>query len=506
MQQPSRLLEPDRLILVLVGLFVLIAGTYSITTPLFEMSDELWHYPMVKTLADGNGLPIQDPENVGPWRQQGSQPPLYYAIGAGLTFWIDTSDMPDVRRENPHVDNGLITEDGNINLIVHNQEREQWPWHGTVLAVHVVRFFSILCAAVTVFMTYQIGREVFPEQRWLSLSAAAVVAFTPMFVFISAAVNNDNLAVMLATISLWIMLRIARTADERAPTLRLAIVLGFVLGLATLSKASTFGYIGLAGVTMAYAALRRKRWQTFFIEGPIIIAIIAALSGWWFWRNWTLYGDPLGLNVFVAILGERARDASLAQLWGERFSFLASYWGLFGGVNVPMWDWVYRVFNWLVPLSMIGGVAWLGLEIKRTADEGQPFDPARWFPLALTLLAILAVIAPLAGSWARNTWSSQGRLVFASIASISMWFVIGLTGWLPQRSGEVARAALVGGLAVLTILAPFAFIGPAYQPPGQIEPGSAGEAITFMPADQAAMRLGSAHVLEQGVRPGGTVR
>ncbi|MCA9938899.1 MAG: hypothetical protein KC418_09665, partial [Anaerolineales bacterium] len=63
-------------------------------------------------------LPVQDPQNVGPWKQEASQPPLYYYLGAALTFWIDTGDMPQVRWLNPHVDNGVITADGNINLAV----------------------------------------------------------------------------------------------------------------------------------------------------------------------------------------------------------------------------------------------------------------------------------------------------------------------------------------------------------------------------------------------------
>src|SRR5688572_7875113 len=95
-----------RLLLLLLAAFAIVASVYSIITPLFEMSDELWHYPMVKTLADGNGLPIQDPQNPSPWKQEGSQPPLYYYFAAASTAWINTSDVGEVLRPNPHVDNG----------------------------------------------------------------------------------------------------------------------------------------------------------------------------------------------------------------------------------------------------------------------------------------------------------------------------------------------------------------------------------------------------------------
>ena len=47
--------------LILVG-FAVLATIYSVVTPLFEASDELWHYPMVKYVADHHiGLPVQQP-------------------------------------------------------------------------------------------------------------------------------------------------------------------------------------------------------------------------------------------------------------------------------------------------------------------------------------------------------------------------------------------------------------------------------------------------------------
>lgn len=490
----------NRLIAAVMVIFALLAGTYSIVTPLFEMSDELWHYPMVKTLADGDGLPIQDPANPGPWRQEGSQPPLYYYAGAALTFWIDTSDLDEVLRPNPHVDNGVITADGNINLIVHNYAREaDWPWRGTVLAVHIVRFMSVAMSTAALYFTYLIGREVFPSKKWLAVAGAAAVGFTPMFTFISGAVNNDNLAVLLSAIGLYLMLRIIRAANEEQPTLRLAVILGITLGLSALTKASILGQFGLAGLTMAYAAFKRKRWQTFFIEGPIIIAIAVVIGGWWYWRNFQLYGDPFGLNVFIAILGQRARPATYAQLWTERFGFMQSYWGLFGGVNVPMASWIYAVLNTLFVASAGGVLIYL---VQKYRKEG--LTPERWAAATLSLLWIAGVIVPLASYWARVTWSSQGRLVFSAIMSINLWFIVGLTAWLPDRVGKWAASGIIAFMMAVTAVAPFAYIQPAYQlPPGAVV-ADTDNALAFTPpgSDSAAMMLVDYEVVSDEAQPG----
>ncbi len=170
--------------LFIVSLFIVLGTVYSVVVPPFEASDEKWHYPMVKYIADHWSLPVQEPGVETPWRQEGSQPPLYYFLGALATCWIDTSDMETIRHINPHVAPGA-TPDGNVNLVVHDPALESFPWRGTVLAVHIVRLLSVLMGAAAVYLTYLIVREVLPGQPALALGAAAVHAFTPMYVFIS---------------------------------------------------------------------------------------------------------------------------------------------------------------------------------------------------------------------------------------------------------------------------------------------------------------------------------
>ena len=43
-------------IAVIILLFMILGVVYSLATPIFEASDELWHYPVVKHIADGRGI------------------------------------------------------------------------------------------------------------------------------------------------------------------------------------------------------------------------------------------------------------------------------------------------------------------------------------------------------------------------------------------------------------------------------------------------------------------
>lgn len=504
----------------LVATFILIGSTYALITPLFEASDELWHYPMVQHLSRGGALPVQDPNNVGPWRQEASQPPLYYYLMGWATAWIDTSDMPQTRWLNPHVDNGIITPDGNINLAIHTPA-EQWPWKGTVLAVRLIRLFSVLMSAGTVFFTYLLAREFFEDEP-SRLSAAGFVAFIPMFAFISGSVNNDNLAALLSAIILFLLVywnrhpaafhlppsarRLLPSALHPPPSalhlppsalhpppaafrLLPSAFLGLLLGLAALTKQSALGLFPLTGLTIIAVSFQRsavsiqpstfKTHLSFVIHHSSLIFLPALLiPAGWYYRNLVLYGDLLGWNGFITILGKRAAPASLLQLWGERESFWRTYWGLFGGINVPMSNWIYLAFNFIAALAMIGLAIFLVhslLIFVQPLTQRHKITPSPLhlvipsFPYALLLLQLALLVYGLY-QWATVTWSMQGRLFFSGISALAVLFVMGLRTILPNPIRPWALGGILIFMAAVTALAPFAFIQPAYADPPALTP------------------------------------
>ncbi len=548
----------------LLALFILLASIYAVTTPLFEASDELWHYPMAQHLSRGGALPVQDPANVGPWRQEASQPPLYYYLMGWATAWIDTSDMPQVRWLNPHVDNGVITADGNTNLAVHTSS-ENWPWRGTALAVRLVRLLSALMSAGTVLFTYLLAREFFDDEA-SRLMSAAFVAFTPMFAFISGAVNNDNLASLLSAAILLLLVHLTNrrppTSNFQSPTSTLrvqSLVLGVLLGLAALTKQSALGLFPLTGLTLlansgqwavnsgrwavnsGQRAVNSGRWAVnsgrwavnsgrksailFTVHCSLVFIPALLLPAWWYIRNLQLYGDLLGWNAFIAVLGKRQAPASLAQLWGERESFTRSYWGLFGGVNVPMSDWIYTALNTVALIAIFGLLVFLiQALIKFTRPSTHPFSLSplplvknlhetfpRWFPYTL-LLAQLALLLYGLIQWATITWSSQGRLVFSGISAIGVLMTLGLRTLLPIRVRSTVFGAIAVFMAAVTLISPFSFISPKYTDP----PALTQEQIAAIPnrldADFGSltfppeMRLLGYKLDTAQVTPGGAVR
>ncbi len=523
-----------RWITLILTLFILLGVVYAVTTPVFEASDELWHYPMVRHLADGNPLPVQvfDPALAGPWNQEASQPPLYYYLAAGLTFWIDTSDMETIRWLNPHVDNGIITADGNNNLTIHDPA---WnPLQGTLLAVRIVRLFSVLLGAVTVYLTYRIGREAVPDRPEIGLGAAAVNAFMPMFLFISGAVNNDNLAMPLASLALLLLIRMSSVQCSvfSVQCVGRWVLVGVVVGLALLTKEGTFALIPLVGGTavlsqwQAYRAraggddLAWRQWLAVLGRAVFLFAVTlvpaALIAGWWYWRNLQLYGDWLGWNAFIAVLGQRAHPASLIQLWSERRGFMMSYWGLFGGVNIPMPAWIYAVLNGVLVLAVVGFgifvIRILGdwrLEMRdrhpisnlRSLISNIFLFVERYFALVVCFLFASAVVYGLV-KWATTTWSSQGRLVFTALSALCVLLVTGLVGWLPPRPSRWIIGGLAGFMFVVAAAAPFLWIQPAYATGRYTEIANPTDtAVTF--GDK--MQLTGYELAQKDAQPGDAV-
>lgn len=434
--------------------YLLLGTLYSVTTPVFEASDELWHYPMVDFIARNQfTLPVQDAAAQGDWRQEGSQPPLYYLAAAALTAGIDTSDLPEIRRLNPHADIGIVRPDGNANMIVHQPQREAFPYRGAVLAVHIARLFSVALGLGTVIVTGLLARELFPDRPTVILGATALNAFLPMFLFISGSVNNDNASNLLGNLLTLMIVRLTRQTTP--PRVQDYIVLGAATGLGLLAKLNIGFLIPLIVLALILISVRQKSIRPFIVGGLISGALTIAIAGWWYVRNLQLYGDPTGLNVFLDIVGRRAIPANAAQLWAERFSFTQAFWGYFGGLNVPYPVEIYRLFDSIGLIALVGIAIFLVTIFAR-----RRWSLNRWLPALITLIWIAVTFISYL-RWTAETPASQGRLVFGALSSICIWLAVGLTWWQPPRIRPLVMGAVGVWFLSIAVITPFWVIMPS---------------------------------------------
>ena len=436
-------------------IFIVLGTLYSVTTPAFEAGDELWHYPFVKHLADGKGLPILEPNAGGDrYNQEGGQPPLYYTIGALATFWIDTGPESDIYQRNPHASIGIPLRSDNKNMVIHT-DRENFPYTGVFLALHIVRFLSVLMGAATVYITYLIGLELFPGEPFIGLVAATFNALLPEFLFISGSVNNDNLVITLCSAALLLIIR----ATKRQVSGRAIILLSLAVGLAALTKLSGIGLIPLVSLVAAAECARRRTLAPLLKLAIPVWVSSAVIAGWWYLRNCHLYGDPLGLNVFLQRVGERPQRPSFLEiLTSEGEGLRLSFWGVFGGFNVLASSIIYNLLDALLILAAIGLVLYA---VRRQIRQRYS---AEYYPAVVALLWLQLVFAAFL-RWTQMTLASQGRLIFPALSTISVVFALGIRSLSPRSLIPVFNVGLFLLMAAASLAVPFTSIVPAYTRP-----------------------------------------
>ncbi len=483
----------QHLLLLILLLYVGAALTYAWATPPLEASDEYKHYPVVQHIQTSGKLPVLDPEDPGRWLQEGAQPPLYYLLMAGLTAFIDTSDLPAVHNLNHFAFIGNPNQVGNKNLILHPPDQTQFPWQGTVLAVYLIRLASILLGVGVIFITALLGQALFSART--GLLAAALVAFNPMFLFVSAAVNNDSLANFLGGLGLYLLVKLWQDAPHPTQKWGRYLILGLVLGAGILTKLSLGALLGLAGLALAWLAWRQKNGRILFVGGVITLLTALLISGWWFTRNWLVYGDLTALNVFVAVQG--TRDTPIRwQGWLEEFgTFYRSFWGLFGGVNVSAPEPVYLFFNGVA----LGGTA--GLIRQWLRKRTQLIASGGWLPLAWTAVLFLLLVR-----WNIISPAFQGRLLFPALGGMMALLAYGLLSWVNEAWQPRLAAGLAGIMLLIALLLPWLTIRPAYAlpPPLADIPAEArlAEPITFVTENGRLQLIGVVMEPGQHIQPG----
>lgn len=455
-----------RALLALLIAYLILGTLYSTTTPLFEAPDEQWHFAFVQHLAQGRGLPIQSLPLDHLARQEGSQPPLYYLLAAALTVWIDTTDYPGLVWENPHYGYdvpGIVND--NKNLFIHTAQ-ESFPYHNTSLAIHLARWLSLALGALAVFFTYQIALLISPLSLWeRGLGgeglAAALVAFTPQFLFISSAVSNDSTIVAACSLALWLLVR----SLQRSPTTRDAIFIGAACGLCALAKVSGIAMLPLAILLVAYAS--RSNLRALVSNLSALVLTFLVLSGWWYARNLVLYGELTGTTRMLDIFGARSISLSFDVWRAQLNEVYETFWLGFGWGNIRAMNWVYGLFG-VLTLGGLFGLANLIVrsvagEFQRRTNWSEALKSAPYIVLAAWIAVILIALF----NWMTLTQAPHGRLLFPALPALAVLIVYGWTQFV-SRFPRLFTFLWTTGLFLLASGALFQVLMPAYAFPRRL--------------------------------------
>jgi len=433
---------------VLFGLYLALALAYNFVFPPFEPSDEGAHFRYVRYLIEERRFPVARSDD----RSEFHQPPLYYALAAAVS-WPFPAPAEELDayagRVNPYRafrywEPGL----DNKNLLLHGPW-DLWPFHGLSLSAHIARLASLLTGGVTVLLTYQIARALVDEQT--SLAVTGLVAFNPMFLAVSASLQNDAGAAACGAVFIWLGLKFYQSGF----TVRRAGVLGLALGLGVLMKI-TVGLLIVPAVFVVGAWGRARRQPLPRIVGYLALmgAAAAVTGGWWYLRNQFLYGEPTALGVNFEAYGGRSIVAGVAVWWQALPYAWSTFWGRFGHTDVVLPDWIYLTLGVITLLALLG----LVFRILKSGEADSTL-------MAFLILAGVSEFAGLMGYLTLSPSGYMGRYTFPALPAYMTLFVFGLLGLVPLRAHWFFLKALLVAMLFFPVWTFVAYLLPVYTPP-----------------------------------------
>ena len=238
---------------------------------------------------------------------------------------------------------------------------------------------------------------------------------------------------------------------------RWVAVSGALLGITLLSK------IGMIAVLPVPAlALMLQWWRTHRGHSPRRVRVAwlgfcwgcylrfaSLIAGWWYSRNFMLYGDPLMWREWQVLTGTGRVPPTPIDFLRDMLGFFGLFWADFSlRVDRVLWP----IFGVIVIAAVIG-------LIRRAIKHQWPALDGPGFLVALTWLGLLFATAV---RYSFNIYDIHGRLLYPALATIGAVLALGLSGWpKPKWALGIALAILMS----IVVLAPFVIIQPAYARP-----------------------------------------
>lgn len=453
--------QSKRGILIILAAFILLSVIASVVNPLHEATDELRHYRFVRYIVQEGALPVQ---GEGECSIQSHHPPLYYAAAAAATFWVETGQKVCAGPENNPFWAYRYWDVGrdNKNQYLHT-DAERFPWAGEALAAHLARFVNIAIGAATVYLTWLIALAVWPKRPLLALGGAAFIAFNPMFVYMSSAINNDIIAAFSGAAVTLACVRLI--TDPKGLSHRWGIILGVVYSIALMSKFNLAAIALLVAVTMTWIAWRKKQWRLWLEMVLIIGGITLLLTGWWFVRNQMLYGEPTGVAKLTELWGVRNPSESFGLALHELPYVWTSLWGRFGYGQVPLPEAIYAGLRWLALFAALG---YLIPFIRRQTTELKEAAT----PLLILVLNVVIFFGVIFNYLLISPAGPMGRFFFPAMPALAILMFYGLRQyfWWPfnkdaQKTDKWLAILTNVAMAALTWVAIFGYLRPAFARP-----------------------------------------
>ncbi|MBN1594051.1 MAG: hypothetical protein JW941_12480 [Candidatus Coatesbacteria bacterium] len=309
-----------------------------------------------------------------------------------------------------------------------------------------LRLFSLLLSTVSIVVAAAIGKLLFGDKSHLWLLLPCLMVFSPAYSLHQSCINNDHLVILLYTLLLYLLLK---WQDESLTTKRV-IAIGVICGLGTLSKMLFVTAFPVVAIYMflnirEFGLTLRRIASTY----STFAASTLAVCGWWFIRNFIVYGKfHITATTYLPARSFPVDFTFLDFVLSERFlGWIGIGWLMLMSSRT---DLILVILT--LGLSGAGFAKALYLWFKERRD---PFGPRLFKKFTLLFYAILihfsAVLYVVAtGSIKVGRFRAlHGRYFFPVLVAIAALWAFGLYRLLPEKGRNKYVAAVVAILIAL---------------------------------------------------------
>ena len=280
-------------LIILLGVYLPMALTYSFLTREYEAFDEPAHVHDIEYIVTHHALPRIAVAN----GLESHQPPLYYLVAAG---WQEVLGIPAFTPIVVPAKGPLSFGDRLLYSTDYTPSE-----HADAVHVHELRLLSVAFGLGTVLLTYAAAR-IIGMREWLALASGLFVALYPKNLVAASSVTNDALVIPLCGLALVLYLLSERSRmQKRFRDRRIYVTaMGVALGAAALTKLTSLPIaavlFALAFIPLLRAVGRHSDSRTqlrLFLDVLLAVVGFFVISGWWFLRNQHLYGQLLASSA-----------------------------------------------------------------------------------------------------------------------------------------------------------------------------------------------------------------
>ena len=298
-----------------------------------------------------------------------------------------------------------------------------------IMRLYVARLGSLPLAFFMAYFVYKIGLLIFGKRK-TAITLVILTMLQPMYSFVTAGINSDNLHNLLFFMVIYYSLIVIKRGLSWLPVSALFIVSG--LDIAT--KPQGFITIPLITIALGMSMIRRRQWKAVGL-GCLLALVLVSLSSR-IWLGYVNFSNPRGASPSAFLQFSINKLVSQNIVW---------YWGVFKWLGVVLPPIYWRVANRVVLASGLG-LVFYGLRIWRKKKVVAD-------PYAILFILVASLVYAFAIYWAdwqyhKNEGYSlgiQARYFFPTLVAHMSLLLTGILSFGWNRISRLwLRISLVG--------------------------------------------------------------